>query len=328
MAISVAAPTPPIAAKSPIAPTERTLQPTTPERVLVRNTNIDSRLPVGFQPVDESPMFDIPVTYNRKVSRWIKHFQGPGKRWFTTYLNRSYRYMPRMKEILKQRGLPQDLAFVAMIESGFSPHAVSTANAVGYWQFIDATGERYGLRQDWWVDERRDYIRSTEAAARYLADLYRLFDSWYLTASAYNMGENRLKRLIRRHQTRNFWALAQQPDFPVETREYIPKLIAAVLIAKMPRLYGFLDIAPQRPLLYDTAFAPGGIDLVNLAKYLGTDAQGLQQLNPALVKGFIPKGESGYWIRVPQGKRHRVNAYIQLQSTATAQNTSVMETSL
>lgn len=167
-----------------------------------------------FVSVDKRPYFDIPVTYNKRVKKWLVYFQGQGKRGFQVWLNRSHKYIPRMKAVLSMKGLPTDLAYIAMIESGFSAHAVSSAQAVGYWQFISTTGKRYGLKNDWWIDERKDYFRSTQAASEYLSDLYKIFNSWYLTASAYNMGENRLQRLIKKYNTRNFWKLSRKNHFP------------------------------------------------------------------------------------------------------------------
>ena len=143
--------------------------------------------------------FDLPLTYNSKVKWWIQNFQGGGRKWFRTWLERSNAYLPNMQTMMAQKGLPQDLAYIAMIESGFSAHATSHMEAVGYWQFITPTANRYGLTTSWWLDERRDYVKSTTAATKYLEDLYRLFKNWYLTASAYNMGETRLRKLIERY---------------------------------------------------------------------------------------------------------------------------------
>ncbi len=266
-----------------------------------------------FAPVDNQPFFDLPVTYNQHVRTWINHFQGPGRRWFERWLSRSHRYMPSMKRTLVEAGLPQDLIYVAMIESGFSPRAVSTASAVGYWQFIAPTANRYGLKTDWWLDERRDYRKSTRAAARYLSDLYRMFDSWYLAAAAYNMGEGRLRRLIERHKTRDFWILAQKRDFPRETRDYIPKILAAMIIAKAPHLYGFDNITPMAPMSYEYFYVPGGTDLVLLAEHLGVQENTLKRINPELVKGFVPTFVNSHRIRIPQGQSPRVSQYIRAQ---------------
>src|ERR1700710_1658805 len=195
-----------------------------------------------FTPVDASPYFDIPVTYNTKVKWRINYYQTTGRKWFRTWLERSHAYLPQMQRVLSEKGMPQDLAYVAMIESGFSPQATSTAEAVGYWQFIAPTANRYGLRTTWWLDERRDFTKSTTAASHYLSDLFRQFGSWYLTAAAYNMGEGRMQKLVNRYHTNNYWILSKRADFPEETKQYIPKLLAAMLIAKAPKLYGFHDL--------------------------------------------------------------------------------------
>lgn len=263
-----------------------------------------------FTPVDQKPFFDIPVTYNVQVRKWIKYFQGPGKRGYKKWLERSHRYLPHMQTVLSKKGMPRDLGYIAMIESGFSAHAVSHAAAVGYWQFIQATANRYGLRTKWWLDERRDFNKSTHAAASYLSDLYKMFGSWYLTASAYNMGENRLKRLIKKYNTKNFWVLSKKRDFPRETRDYIPKMIAAMLIAKAPKLYGFKGLKPQTPHSYEYFYAPGGTDLFALADHLGISRKRLKTLNPELVKGFIPSFVQNHKIRIPPGFTIRVSKLI------------------
>ncbi|MCB0407933.1 MAG: lytic transglycosylase domain-containing protein, partial [Bdellovibrionales bacterium] len=263
-----------------------------------------------FTPVDQKPFFDIPVTYNAQVRTWIRFFQGSGKSGYKKWLERSHRYLPHMQTILEKRSMPKDLAYIAMIESGFSAHAVSTADAVGYWQFIKSTANRYGLQTKWWIDERRDFNKSTQAACSYLSDLYKMFGSWYLTASAYNMGENRLKRLIEKYKTENYWILSKKHDFPAETRDYIPKMIAAMLIAKAPKLYGFNNIAPEPPHSYEYFFVPGGTDLYILADKLGVNRKDLQKLNPELVKGFVPGFVKNHKIRIPPGFTTKVSSLI------------------
>src|SRR5262249_50776712 len=151
------------------------------------------------------------------------------------YLERSARYLPMMKNVLRENGLPEDLVYVAMIESGFSPRAHSRANAVGYWQFIRSTGKRFGLHVDTFIDERRDPVLSTRAAAEYFKALYDLLGSWHLSMAAYNVGEMRVKRAVTRYYTRDFWELIRKRRaMPAETRNYVPKFIAAALIAKNP----------------------------------------------------------------------------------------------
>lgn len=266
-----------------------------------------------FTPVDASPYFDIPVTYNTKVKWWINYFQTTGRKWFRVYIERSNAYLPTMQKMMAERGLPQDLAYVAMIESGFSSQAISTAEAVGYWQFITPTANRYGLRTTWWLDERRDFTKSTTAAASYLGDLFRQFGSWYLTAAAYNMGEGRTQRLVKRHGTKNFWILSKRKDFPEETRHYIPKLLAAMLIAKAPKLYGFHELNLQAPYRYDYFNVPGGTDLHNLAKFAGIQSSALLKLNPELLKGFVPGSIRSHRIRIPKGTTGKVSDFVRAQ---------------
>ncbi len=263
-----------------------------------------------YSSVNQVPNFDLPVTYNSKVKTWINFFQTNGKRDFTKWLERSHRYLPKITPLLEAQGLPLDLVYLAMIESGFSPRAVSSADAVGYWQFMKPTAQRYGLKVEWWLDERRDIVKSTLAAANYLNDLYRMFNSWYLAASAYNMGEGRIKNLIKRHNTTNYWVLSKKKDFPKETEQYIPKLIAAMLIAKAPKLYGFRDLKPMSPTQYEFLNAPGGTDLERLALYLGIDKEGLTHINPEIVKGFIPQYISSHKIRIPLGKLAKAHKFV------------------
>lgn len=285
------------------------LQPASFKKPLRIRSN-KSALSATFTSVDSKPTFDLPVTYNRKVSRWIKHFQGPGQEWFKTWLERSHRYLPIMQSTLRKKNMPLDLCYVAMIESGFSSAATSHAKAVGYWQFIRSTAQRYNLKIDWWIDERRDFAKSTGAATEYLSDLYKMFDSWYLTAAAYNMGEGRLKKLIKKHRTKDFWILSEKPDFPKETREYIPKLIAAMILSKSPKLYGFRSLEPLKPHTYEYFNVPGGTDLINLARHLNLGRDGLKLLNPDLLHDFIPKQITHHRIRIPQGYSGRVSRYL------------------
>jgi membrane-bound lytic murein transglycosylase D len=163
------------------------------------------------------------------------------------------------------------------------------------------------------LDERRDFTKSTGAAARYLGDLFRQFGSWYLTASAYNMGEGRMQRLVNRHGSKNYWLLSKRSDFPEETRQYIPKLLAAMLIAKAPKLYGFHELKLQPPYAYEYFHVPGGTDLQNLANYLGLNSKQLRNLNPELLKGFVPASVHSHKIRIPKGLTPKVSQFIRAQ---------------
>jgi membrane-bound lytic murein transglycosylase D len=264
-----------------------------------------------YSSVNQSPHFDLPVTYNSKVRTWIDFYQNNGRKDFRRWLERSSRYLPKIVPVLAEQGLPTDLAYLAMIESGFSPSAVSSAEAVGYWQFMKPTAHRYGLKVEWWLDERRDIIKSSIAAAKYLDDLYRMFNSWYLAAAAYNMGEGRVKTLTKKYGTNNYWVLSKKRDFPPETEQYIPKLIAAMLIAKAPKLYGFRDLNPMEPsVAYDNFTAPGGTDLENLALYLGLDKEEITKMNPEIVKGFIPQYIPSHNIRIPRGRLAKARQFV------------------
>ena len=162
-----------------------------------------------------------------------------------------------MKEILRKEGMPEDLVYLAMIESGFTPHAVSVANAVGPWQFISGTGKRYDLKINDWIDERRDPIKSTVAAALYLKELYALFNNdWYLAAAGYNAGENKILRAINMYDTRDFWEISKGSYLKPETKDYVPKLLAAAIIAKEPAKYGFADVAYLPAMDLDTVADP------------------------------------------------------------------------
>jgi membrane-bound lytic murein transglycosylase D len=176
--------------------------------------------------------FDFPVTVNTRVEYWIDYFCGRGRPYFQKYLERSEYFVPYILPLLRQNGLPEDLVYLAMIESGFNNLARSHAKAVGPWQFISATGKRYGLMVNWWIDERRDIRKSTLAAVDYLRDLYSIFQSWELAAAAYNAGEAKIARGVRRFGTKDFWVISRHRFLRPETRDYVPKIIAAAIIAK------------------------------------------------------------------------------------------------
>lgn len=265
---------------------------------------------ISRTPNEAHLIFDFPVTYNARVRKWVKYFQTTGRPSFRRWLERSTRFIPNIQDEMKRAGLPLDLAYVAMIESGFSSSASSHAQALGMWQFIAPTGSRYGLSIDWWIDERRDFEKSTKAAIAYMTDLYGQFGSWYLVAASYNMGENGVRRLIKRHKTNSFWDLADRGALPEETRNYLPKMLAAMLIAKAPALYGFRGLEFQVPYVYDTVDVPGGTDLINLANHLGVSERSLTELNPELLKAFIPREVKTHRIRIPKGSKIAVSQYV------------------
>jgi membrane-bound lytic murein transglycosylase D len=254
----------------------------------------------------------LPLAVNRQVLLWIDYFQGQGRPHMERYLSRSTRYMPVMKKILKDAGVPEDLIYIALIESGFNGTAKSTANAVGYWQFIRGTGKRYGLKIDTYVDERRDFVRSTQAAAQYFKGLYDIFHSWYLAIASYNVGENRVKNVVQKYRTRDFWQLARENKLPEETSNYVPKFIAARLIAKSPEKYGFTDIDYQAPVEYAEVELTGSVDIAKLATAMGIEYDDLRDLNPSFKRGvaFARKAGEKWKLRVPKGTEEKALAEV------------------
>ena len=259
-------------------------------------------------------IFDMPVTYNKKVAAWIAYFQTHGKTFFRNWLEKSTKYMPLLQSELKKAGLPTDLAYMVMIESGFSPTAISNAQAVGPWQFIENTGKNYGLKQNWWLDERRDIKKSTTAAIHYLKDLKDEFGSWYLVAASYNMGEGGLRKQIKNYRTNDYWELVKYRALPQETQDYVPKILAALMISKAPNLYGFRNIDAQYPLQYEVVWAPGGTNLDAMSDYLSVTRKSMRELNSELVLGYIPKQVSGHPIRIPLGSLSVAKQYFRDQS--------------
>lgn len=242
----------------------------------------------------------IPLVYNARVQKLISFFQGRGRERFELWLSRSGMYIPMMQRILVEEGLPPDLVYLALIESGFSPYAYSSAAAVGYWQFISATGRRYGLRIDEWVDERRNPDKATRAAARYLRDLYGMFGDWHLAAAGYNAGEGKIARAMRMYDSSDYWDIVEKRYLKPETKDYVPKLIAAITIAKNPQQYGF---NPQYfdPLTHSTVMVQGGEDLNRLAYAAGVSFTALKRLNPELKRWLVPPADRLYPLNVPVG---------------------------
>ena len=257
---------------------------------------------VGQTVIRSEPVFDFPVEENDKVRYFVEYYTGRARSTFKLWLERSARYLPMMREIFAEQGLPEDLAYLAMVESGFNAKAYSWAHAVGPWQFIESTGKRYGLANDWWHDERRDPEKATRAAARFLSDLHKDFDGdWYLAVASYNAGPGKLRQAVRKYQTRDFWELSQKPYLRKETKNYIPKLRAVLLIAKQPEKYGFVDLEWQEPLVYETYALPASTDLEVIARLCGVDYETIKQLNPELKRWSSPPAVKGFQVRIPAG---------------------------
>ncbi len=258
-----------------------------------------------------APVWDIDVrSYETRtrVEEYVRIFSGRARNVFEVALERQTRYAPMIRERLRVAGLPEDLIYLALVESWFNPHAYSRAAAVGIWQFMAGTARGMGLRVDWWVDERRDPVRSTEAAARLLHGLREQFGSLYLAAAAYNGGSGRVSRGLALYADAldgiegedRFFALAERSYLRRETRDYVPKIIAAALVGGEPARYGVrVDSLP--PFAYDSVRAPAGAPLAAVANALGLEGSDVTEYNPHLLRGMTPPGDS-LWVRVPAGR--------------------------
>lgn len=250
----------------------------------------------GESLIQEEIGYDIPIVLNDRVQWWIDYFSNRIRGSFARYLARSTSWLPYLKERLREAGLPEDLVYLALIESGFSTQAVSRAGAVGPWQFMSYTGREYGLRIDRWVDERRDYERSTQAAIAYLSDLHAMFGSWFLAAAGYNGGQGRVGRSMLRDNTVNFWELT---GLHSETMNYVPKLIAATIIAKEPQKYGFRWVGRGEPVEWARVTVPSSTDLDVIAEVAGVPSDVIRGLNPHLLRGRTPPGETNFPVKIP-----------------------------
>ncbi|KPL06768.1 hypothetical protein AMJ86_07320 [bacterium SM23_57] len=240
----------------------------------------------------------VPLVTNRKVTQVLSYYRGRGHKVFLRWMERAQVVLPRIQEILREEGLPEELAYLAMVESGLNPKAYSWAHASGIWQFIRSTGRLFGLYSDWWYDERRDVEKSTRAAAAYLSKLFIEFDDWYLALAAYNCGEVRVHRAIRRHESRNFWKLWRLPR---QTENYVPSYIAAALIMQDPTKYGFPEFQPSEMTATETVWVSGCVDLEVLATCVGTGVQVIKQLNPPILRWCTPPTVDSIALRIPEG---------------------------
>jgi membrane-bound lytic murein transglycosylase D len=222
---------------------------------------------------------------------------------FSLWLSRSGQYLDLMKEILRKKDVPEDIVFLSLIESGFNPNAYSIAKAVGPWQFIASTARRYGLEINWWKDERKDPVKSTTAAADYLKDLYGMFGSWNFAMAAYNAGEGKIYRAIKKSRADDYWDLLDTNNIKTETKEYVPKFIAASLIASNPEDFGFHDIAYKEPLSYDEVELDSPIDLAVAAECAETELEVIKKLNPELRRWCTPPDVQRYTLKIPQGTK-------------------------
>lgn len=259
-----------------------------------------------------------PLVLNEHVRHFVDRFTGSRREVIGLWFNRSGRYLGMIREVLRGHGLPEDLAFTAMIESGFNPLAVSRAGAKGLWQFMAGTARRYGLRVDQWVDERFDPEKSTVAAAAYLRDLYRLFGSWSLAQAAYNAGELRVIRAIRATGSTDFWALARTGLLKRETKEFVPMIQAATVIGRDPDRYGF-EPGEEVSAEVETVAVPASTDLRRLAKASRLSIESLRALNAELIRGVTPPG-APYRVKIPAGTGPEILAALAPPRVVAAKN--------
>jgi len=249
------------------------------------------------------PSIDSNAVASQAVEKNVGLFSRRIKERFALYLSRSGQYLGLMQGILRSKNVPEDIVFLSLIESGFNPYAYSIAKAAGPWQFISSTAKRYGLEIDWWKDERRDPVKSTMAAADYLKDLHGMFGSWSLAMAAYNAGEGKIMRAIKKNKSDDYWDLLGTRHIRNETKEYVPRFIAASMIAANPRDFGFEDIEYHQPMSYDEVVLSAPIDLAVAAECAESDLDTIKKLNPELRRWCTPPDDTRYVLRVPKGKK-------------------------
>lgn len=255
--------------------------------------------------------WDLHVSDHERVDFFVEFLMGKNYDKTRSWLERIGKYGPMIQNELRERGMPEDLLYLAMIESGLNPNAYSKAHAAGMWQFIEETGKRYGLEVSEYVDERRDPVKATAAGLTYLKEMHGRFDSWYLSAAGYNTGENRVGRLMRettgseRGTDEGYWSIWER--LPRETRDYVPLMLAMGHIAKEPHKYGFHDLKYEEPLQFEEVVVPGGTKLADVALAAGVDRDIIEDLNPHFLKKQLPPGRD-MAVRVPVGEQQRVAA--------------------
>ena len=249
---------------------------------------------ICIDPEKAEPLYDFPVVVNRQVEMYLDLFQGKQRKYFGRWLARSGLYSDIILSELENAGIPKDLLYLAMIESGFNQRAYSKSKAVGLWQFMSGTGRDYGLSVSRYVDERRDAEKSTKAAVAYLKDLYQEFGDWYLAVAAYNGGPGTMRRAIKKSKSRDFWKIAQNRYIRMETKRYVPKLIAAIMIAKQPEKYGFTNIEYAEPMTWETLEVGPGLSMAAVAMLTNSNQKEIKLLNQELRTSRTPLNKERY----------------------------------
>ena len=253
----------------------------------------------------EESLDTILIVRNEKVEGHMRFFHTAIRDRFEQWLTRLSHYRPLVERIFSEFDLPSDLVYLSLVESGFNPHAYSRAKATGPWQFMKGTAQVYGLRVDQYVDERRDPIKSTVAAARYLRDLYDLFGTWPLAMAAYNAGEGKVMRALQKANGESFWDIAATKHIRRETKEYVPRFMAATIIAKDPSQFGFPPVQADRHE-FEEVVVPHAVHFRDLERAVGISFGELQRLNPELRKDVTPPDDTSYHLKVPVGTKARV----------------------
>ncbi len=260
----------------------------------------------------EKIAYNVPVILNERVKSCILYYQTVARDAFTEYLSRSTRFSPIIDSIFADMGLPTDLKYLALVESGFNPRAYSWARAMGLWQFIASTGRLYKLSRSWWFDERKDPVKATIAAAQFLKDLYDEFGTWELAMAAYNGGPGRIRNAIRRQNTTDFWKMKLKK----QTMDYVPFFMAATMICKNPERFGFADIEYHPKWEYDVVLINKSLDLETVAKEVDCSVGDLKELNPELLRQFTPPSVKDYKLRIPSGSKKKfLAAYDRMPSS-------------
>jgi membrane-bound lytic murein transglycosylase D len=245
---------------------------------------------------------DVDIPLNERVLRYVGLFQTRLRDFILDGLRRGSQYLPMIQNVFRAEGLPLDLAYIPLIESAFKPTALSRASAKGVWQFMRGTALENGLRHDWYIDERSDPEKATVAAAKYLRTLHEFFEGdWHLALASYNGGPGRLQRAVRRSGKTDFWSLSATSRYlPRETREYVPMILAAIIVARNPAQYG-LSFEPEAPIAYETVTVSQAVDLRRVAEWTGTPIDRIQALNPELRRWTTPVRDAAYQVKVPDG---------------------------
>lgn len=267
----------------------------------ILDRGLDEDLAKSVEVDSASSIAPIKVVDHPDVDKWVKYFTDKDRERFQRFLTRGASYQKLVLDILAEEGVPKELYYLAMIESGYSTGARSWASAVGIWQFIPGTGKRYGLKINSYVDERKDPVRSTRAAARYLASLFRVYQNWELAMASYNAGERRILGAILRGHTRDFWELSKKKLLPRETRNYVPKMMAAMKIGQNLERYGFKSESDNPYLLPASVNVPSSVRIKDIARIAGVSHKELKRLNPHIRRGVTPPGKKDYTLWLPQG---------------------------